>query len=398
MECSLILNTLRQQMVFSSFFLWLLLIFTVVFPSGFLTAQAFTGTYGVNYGRIADNLPPPESVVTLLKAAKIKNIRIYDADKQVLTAFKGSGIEIVVGLGNEYLKDISIGEERAMDWVKENVQPFLPGTHIRGIAVGNEILGSGDMELWEVLVPAVKNVYSALDRLDLTHDIEVSSPHSEAVFANSFPPSSCNFREDIAPFMKPLLQFFSQIGSPFYINAYPFLAYKNEPEHIDLNYALFKKNAGIYDAKTKLHYDNMFDAQVDAAYAALDKAGFSKMQVIVSETGWASRGDQNEAGATEKNARTYNKNMRKRLLKKKGTPYRPKIPVKAYIFALFNENLKPGPTSERNFGLFKPDGSIAYDIGFTGLRPSSATSSFVTSSYQLVLSSCAATLLLILTL
>ncbi|KAJ7951901.1 Glucan endo-1,3-beta-glucosidase [Quillaja saponaria] len=408
MECSPFFYMFRQQMMFSSFFLWLLLIFTVVFSSGFLTAHAFTGTYGVNYGRIADNLLSPQSVVTLLKAARIKNIRIYDADHQVLAAFKGSGIEIVVGLGNEYLKDISIGEDGAINWVKENVQPFLPGTRIRGIAVGNEILGNTDVELWEVLLPAVKNVYNALDRLDLTHDIEVSSPHSEAVFANSFPPSSCIFREDIVQYMKPLLQFFSQIGSPFYINAYPFLAYKSDPEHIDLNYALFQKNAGISDTKTNLHYDNMFDAQVDAAYAALEKAGFSKMEVIVSETGWASNGDENEAGASANNARTYNYNLRKRLLKKKGTPYRPKSPVKAYIFALFNENLKPGPTSERNFGLFKPDGSISYDIGFTGLVPSSASSSFLSfkgiesqgwfrfgSSYQLVLTSCAATLLVL---
>ncbi|MBA0597985.1 hypothetical protein Gorai_007766, partial [Gossypium raimondii] len=96
------------------------------------------------------------------------------------------------------------------------------------------------------------------------------------------------------------------------------------------------------------------------------------MEVIVSKTGWASRGDPDKAGATVKNARTYNRHLRKRLTKKKGTPLRPKIPVRAYVFSLFNENSKPGPTSERNFGLFKPDGSIAYDIGFTGRVPSSA--------------------------
>ncbi|KAI4355749.1 hypothetical protein L6164_004492 [Bauhinia variegata] len=399
LECSYILNMLRLQMMFSSFFLWLLLIFSII-SSHVLGDKAFTGTYGVNYGRIADNLPSPHSVVTLLKAAKIKNTRIYDANHEVLTAFKGSGIEIVVGLGNEFLKDISVGEDRAMNWIKENVQPFLPGTKIRGIAVGNEILGATDLELWEVLLPAAKNVYSALDRLGLTDKVQVSSPHSEAVFANSFPPSSCTFREDVLPFMKPLLQFFSQIGSPFFINAYPFLAYKNDPQHIDINYALFKKNPGIYDAKTNLHYDNMFDAQVDAAYAALEKAGFEKTEVIVSETGWASRGDENEAGATVKNARTYNYNLRKRLLKKKGTPYRPKMVVRAYIFALFNENLKPGPTSERNFGLFKPDGSIAYDIGFTGLVPSSATASLLSFkgigfSHWLLYTSCAAVLLVL---
>ncbi|XWS16456.1 hypothetical protein CRYUN_Cryun34aG0089300 [Craigia yunnanensis] len=126
-----------------------------------------------------------------------------------------------------------------MNWIKENVQAFLPGTHIRGIAVGNEILGGGSSELWEVLLPAAKNVYSALYRLDLQDTVQVSSPHSEAVFANSFPPSACIFRPDVLPFMRPLLQFFSQIDNP-----------------------------GIYDAKTKLDYDNMFEAQVDPAYAA----------------------------------------------------------------------------------------------------------------------------------
>ncbi|KAI5640036.1 hypothetical protein M9H77_00396 [Catharanthus roseus] len=337
--------------------------------------DAFTGTYGVNYGRIADNLPPPENVAILLKAAKIKNIRIYDADPQVLRAFRGSGIEIIVGLGNEYLRNISVYPNHAVDWVKENVQPYLPGTRIRGIAVGNEVLGSVDPELWEVLVPAVKNVYNALQRLNLEDKIEVSSPHSEAVFASTYPPSAGAFKESVLPFMKPLLQFFSQIGTPFYINAYPFLAYINDPEHIDLNYALFLPNPGIHDSKTNLHYDNMFEAQIDAAYAALEKVGFNKMPVIVSETGWASKGDENEAGATLKNAKTYNYNLRKRLSRKKGTPYRPKMPVRAYVFALFNENLKPGPTSERNFGLYKPDGSIAYDIGFKGLVSSSAISS-----------------------
>ncbi|CAN1285696.1 Glucan endo-1,3-beta-glucosidase 11 [Linum perenne] len=318
-------------------FIWL-------FPSAdYYSADAFTGTYGVNYGRIADNLPSPHSVVTLLKAAKIKNVRIYDADHQVLAAFRGSGLELIVGLGNEFLKDISLGEDRAMNWIKENVQPYLPGTKIVGIAVGNEILGG--------------------TRLGLHNKIEISSPNSEAVFTNSFPPSACIFRPDVEVFMVPLLQFFSRIGSPFY----------SDPEHIDLNYAIFKPNSGILDSKTNLHYDNMFDAQVDAAYAALEKAGFPKMEVIVSETGWASNGDQNEAGASLQNAKTYNKNLKKRLAKKKGTPYRPKTKVRAYVFALFNENLKPGPTSERNFGLFKPDGSIAYDIGFTGLKDSASS-------------------------
>ncbi|CAH1426923.1 unnamed protein product [Lactuca virosa] len=163
-----------------------------------------------------------------------------------------------------------------MDWMKNNVELVVPGTRIRGIVVGNEVLGGGDHELWEILLPSVKNIHTDLDLLHLADD-EVSSPHSAG----------------------------------------------GDPEHIDINYAIFKNNAGIEDAKTKLHYDNMFEEQIDVTYTALEKAGFEKMEVIVLETGWDSNGEANEAGAMLSNVRTYNLNFRKRLVKKKGTPYRP---------------------------------------------------------------------------
>jgi hypothetical protein len=89
--------------------------------------------------------------------------------------------------------------------------------------------------------------------------------------------------------------------------------------------------------------------------------------VRVAETGWASQGDTTEAGANMVNAVTYNRNLRKRLFLRKGTPYRPDRVAKAYIFALFNEDLKPGPTTERHYGLFKPDGSVSINIGLKGL-------------------------------
>ncbi|XP_015901938.3 glucan endo-1,3-beta-glucosidase 11-like isoform X1 [Ziziphus jujuba] len=355
-----------------SLFVYVFLLFLP--PIASLTVQAFTGTYGINYGRIADNIPSPDEVVTLLRAAKIKNVRIYDAEHSVLKAFSGTGLELVVGLPNGLLKDMSANADHAMEWVKENVQAFLPETHICGIAVGNEVLGGSDYELWGALLGAVKNIYNAVKKLNLDDVVQITTAHSQAVFSNSYPPSSCTFRDNVVQYMKPLLEFFAQVGSPFCLNAYPFLAYMSDPENIDINYALFKSTQGIYDPKTDLHYDNMLDAQIDAAYAALENAGYKKMEVVVTETGWASRGDENESAATVNNARTYNYNLRKRLAKKKGTPLRPKNVVKAYIFAAFNEDLKPGATSERNFGLFKADGTIAYDIGFHGLDSSSAKS------------------------
>ncbi|KAI5320611.1 hypothetical protein L3X38_040319 [Prunus dulcis] len=35
-----------------------------------VAVQAFTGTYGINYGRIADNIPSPDKVVSLIRAGQ----------------------------------------------------------------------------------------------------------------------------------------------------------------------------------------------------------------------------------------------------------------------------------------------------------------------------------------
>uniref|UniRef100_A0A0A9DYN9 Glucan endo-1,3-beta-D-glucosidase n=1 Tax=Arundo donax TaxID=35708 RepID=A0A0A9DYN9_ARUDO len=51
-----------------------------------------------------------------------------------------------------------------------------------------------------------------------------------------------------------------------------------------------------------------------------------------------------------------------RIAMNQGTPLKPDVPVDVYVFALFNEDMKPGPTSERNYGLFYPNGSPVYAI------------------------------------
>lgn len=45
------------------------------------------------------------------------------------------------------------------------------------------------------------------------------------------------------------------------------------------------------------------------------------------------------------------------------TPLMPGKSVDTFIFALYDEDLKRGPASERAFGLFKTDLTMAYDVG-----------------------------------
>lgn len=98
-------------------------------------------------------------------------------------------------------------------------------------------------------------------------------------------------------------------------------------------------------------------------YAALSGMGFQDIGIIITETGWPSRGDTNEVGPTVENARAYNGNLIAHLRSMAGTPLMPGKSVDTFIFALYDEDLKPGPASERAFGLFKNDLTMAYDVG-----------------------------------
>ncbi|KAF9615834.1 hypothetical protein IFM89_026674 [Coptis chinensis] len=62
----------------------------------------------------------------------------------------------------KFLKDMSANEDRATSWVKDNVQPDLPETPIRGITVGNEVLGGGDQELEEALLSVQSRTFTKL--------------------------------------------------------------------------------------------------------------------------------------------------------------------------------------------------------------------------------------------
>ncbi|XP_030514860.1 glucan endo-1,3-beta-glucosidase 11-like [Rhodamnia argentea] len=329
---------------------------------------------GINYGQVANNLPQPERVLELLRSLKVTKARIYDTNPQVLTAFANSNVELIVTVENDMLGQLR-DPQQALQWVSARIKPYFPATRITGIQVGNEVLTDPDPTVTANLVPAMGSIRGALVQLGLDSYIQVSSPNSLAVLAQSFPPSAGTFKSEVYSVVYQFLQFLSTTKSPFWINAYPYFAYKDDSSQISLDYVLFNPNPGMLDPYTKLRYDNMLYAQADAVTFAMARMGFEGIEVRVSETGWPSKGDPDEVGATLENAAIYNKNLLRRQLKNEGTPLRPNMRLEVYVFALFNEDLKPGPTSERNYGLFRPDGTMAYNVGLSALSTSSSTSS-----------------------
>ncbi|XP_066332618.1 glucan endo-1,3-beta-glucosidase-like [Miscanthus floridulus] len=327
---------------------------------------AEAGTVGVNYGRVANNLPTPAAVVQLLKQQGVAQVKLYDADPTVLRALANTGIKVVVALPNEQLAAAASHASYALLWVRRNVAAYYPATQIHGIAVGNEVFASAK-NVTAQLVPAMSNVHAALARLNLDNAVKVSSPIALTALASSYPSSAGAFREDLAQaVMKPMLDFLAQTGSYLMVNAYPFFAYSGNAGDISLDYALFRPNAGVLDPGNGLKYYSLLDAQLDAVFAAVSKLGnYNGVRVVVSETGWPSKGDANEAGASSANAAAYNGNLARRVLSgNAGTPRRPDADIDVYLFALFNENQKPGPTSERNYGVFYPNQQKVYDVDF----------------------------------
>ncbi|CAO2819359.1 unnamed protein product [Amaranthus hypochondriacus] len=342
----------------------------ILLLSGILPVSVFS--LGINYGQIANNLLSPDKVVPLVKAIGATKVKLYDADSKVLKAFAKTGIQFTVTVGNDLLPQLAKDPKQSLDWVKKNVQGYLPDTNITCILIGNEVLTYNDTILTSSLVPAMQNMHSALQKLGLDGDIWVTTAHNLAILDTSYPPSSGSFRQDLSGCITQILNFHSKTGSPFLINAYPYFAYKASPQEVNLDYVLFQaKTANIMvDPDSNLHYDNMLYAQVDAVYAAMGPTFSKRVEVQVSETGWPSKGDEDEYGATPDNAKKYNGNLIKLFSNgaKKGTPMKPNCDLNVFVFALFNENMKPGPSSERNYGLYKPDGSPAYSLGFPAIQ------------------------------
>ncbi|KAL1327821.1 hypothetical protein AAHE18_13G330600 [Arachis hypogaea] len=169
-----------------------------------------------------------------------------------------------------------------------------------------------------LIVSALTFIHSALVAANLDQQIKVSTPHSSSIILDSFPPSQAFFNRTWNPVMVPLLKFLQS-------------------------------------------------TVVDAAYFAMSDLNFTNIPIVVTESGWPSKGDSSsEPDATVDNANTYNSNLIRHVLNNTGTPKHPGIAVSTYIYELYNEDLRTGPTSEKYWGLFYANGEPVYTLHLTG--------------------------------
>ncbi|GER47086.1 glucan endo-1 3-beta-glucosidas [Striga asiatica] len=346
----------------------LLLLFIVALVASAVSADE-DPFIGVNIGTDMSDAPHPTQVAALLKSQNIRHVRLYNADRAMLAALAGTGIRVSVSVPNDELLAIAQSNSTAANWVSHNVASHFPSTNITSVCVGSEV-PTALPNLAPVLVTALTHIHSALVALNIDRYVKVSTPLPSSLILDSFPPSQAFFNRTWAPgLIIPLLKFLQMTDSPLMLNVYPYFDYISSNGVIPLDYALFRPlspNKEAVDANTLLHYTNVFDAIIDAAYFAMADLNFTSVPVLVTETGWPSRGGTDENDANLENANTYNSNLIRHVINKTGTPKRPGMAVSTYIYELYNEDLKPGPESEKNWGLFEADGRPVYVLHVTG--------------------------------
>ncbi|XP_076947653.1 glucan endo-1,3-beta-glucosidase-like isoform X1 [Bidens hawaiensis] len=306
---------------------------------------------GVCYGQLGDNLPSPRDVVSLYQRTGITKMRIYDPNQPTLEALRGTNIELMIGVPNDALQSLN-DQNAANTWVRNNIQRYS-NVRFRYIAVGNEVdPNNGNSQYVRFVLPALQNIFNAVRNAGLGNQIKVSTATYSGLLGNSFPPSAGAFRDNVRGFIEPIVRFLAQNNQPMLANIYP---YFSDPGR-NLPYALFTASQPVVNDNGR-QYSNLFDAILDAHYAAQGRLGGQNVEIVVSESGWPSSGG---SVATVGNAGTYVRNLIAHVGGNAGTPLKPGRSIETYLFAMFDENRKGGNEEERHFGLFSPSQQAKY--------------------------------------
>ncbi|KAG2325594.1 hypothetical protein Bca52824_008322 [Brassica carinata] len=333
----------------------LLLLLSLLMASFFDTTA---GQVGVCYGEMGNNLPSNSEAVDMFKRNNIRRIRMYDVNPNALNALRGSNIELILDIPNHKIDGIANNPMEATKWVRDNVESYNDVT-FKYISVGNELKPRDLVGKETILIQAMQNIDKALSDARLSN-IKVSTTTYMGAFTGTYPPSNGRFNATYLNFLQQAIDFLAEKQSPLLVNIYTYFGYIQNPKDIPLEFALFKPTKGFIDDNNKLPYQNLFDANLDSVYAALEKSRGGSLEVVVSESGWPTQGGLE---ANVPNAEAYINNLIQHV--KNGSPKRPGKPITTYIFAMFDENDKPDAETEKYFGMFRPtDKKLKYGVNF----------------------------------
>ncbi|KAF8104311.1 hypothetical protein N665_0175s0037 [Sinapis alba] len=302
----------------------LLLLILSFLLSSFLDTAA--GQIGVCYGRIGNNLPRSEDVVAFYGQRHIKLMRLYNPDQEVLTALKGSNIELLLDVPNSDIQRIASNQSEADTWVSNNVRNYANSVKFRYISVDNEVQPSDPEGIF--LLAAMQNIELAVSDLGIKVSTAIDTRG-----LSGYPPSSGSFTPNFRVFIAPVIDFLVSKKSPLLVNIDTYFSYVKNMRDISLEYALLTPNNTVVNDGLNI-YRNFFVALLDTLYAALEELSGGAVKIVVSETGWPTAGG---TAASVYNARTYVNNLIQ--IVKTGSPKRPERATETYLLLDFDIKL-----------------------------------------------------------
>ncbi|KAG6638071.1 probable glucan endo-1,3-beta-glucosidase BG4 [Carya illinoinensis] len=340
-------------------------IWVALILSGLATAVADFDGLGVCLGTSGSDIPDPKTTVQLLHKYGFKKVRLLSSNNWMMDALINQNIAVSIGIANEELPMLAdtprndLGSwynpyENAGTWYNTYVRPYISKMPIEYIVIGDDaILGPYS----EFLIPAMRNIMQVLRRFD-QGSIKVTVAVSTSVLGKTFPPSQGIFKAGTRRIMVEVLQAIAgyKFSPVLMVNVYPYRYHA--AGLIRQDFATFSAHkAVIHDDNND--YWNMLDALLDAFFSALRRENLTGIHLVVGASGWPSAG--NGRFTTPALAATYNQNFMRRIVRRQGTPAQPTKPIDGFVYALFNENKKPGGP-DQHFGLLKTDKTPAYSF------------------------------------
>ncbi|KAF5473570.1 hypothetical protein F2P56_010172 [Juglans regia] len=319
------------------------------------TAVADFDGLGVCYGTLGTDIPDPRTTVQVCHSHGFKKIRLFKPDLKMMDALINQNIAVSIGIGNDELPNIGTALSSADKWYSTNVKPYISKVAIEYIVVGNEAI-PGPYAKW--VASAVRNLKQVLFQSD-QDSIKVTTAISTSVLGATIPPSKGIFKAETRQMMVEVIQSISERRSApvLMVHAYPYRYHA--AGLIRQDFATFSLHKPYYHDNGK-NYWNMLDVLVDAFYSAMAKEirSGNQLRLIVGASGWPSAG--NGRFTTPALAAIYNQNFMRRVVRRQGTPAQPEKFVDGFIYALFNENKKPGDPADQHYGLLNTDKTPVY--------------------------------------
>lgn len=85
------------------------------------------GVFGLsfNWGTRSTHLLTPQIVVRLMKDNGINKVKLFEAEPEPLKALGNTGIQVMLGIPNDFLAPLASGVQFAEKWVAQNVSSYI---------------------------------------------------------------------------------------------------------------------------------------------------------------------------------------------------------------------------------------------------------------------------------